>query len=189
VSDLSRDAVAHGSDAEAFAAFLYTVAGPAGAFNDITTGSNFGFGIQDDQVCDPATSSAFGAVKGWDAVTGALSARKANNFLIACWAGWGTPDFVRLLQAAQQASSTSSTASSDAPTSAPSGATSQEASQAPNDPSATSAADAGTSPSSLPSCQYASLKKLEKGNGAVITSLPSTAVLLLALAVIALFGL
>jgi hypothetical protein len=61
-----------------FAAFLYMVAGPAGAFNDIITGSNSGFGASDDQLCDTTTSVFLNATKGWDAVTGAPWANKAN---------------------------------------------------------------------------------------------------------------
>jgi hypothetical protein len=46
-------------------AWLYHVAGPAGAFNDITTGTNRGF------VCTANSSAAaFTARKGWDPVTG-----------------------------------------------------------------------------------------------------------------------
>jgi hypothetical protein len=46
-------------------AWLYLVAGPAGAFNDITIGTNRGF------VCTANSSAAaFTARKGWDPVTG-----------------------------------------------------------------------------------------------------------------------
>jgi hypothetical protein len=64
------------------AAFIYSVAGPAGAFNDVTAGSNLGFGAGDGNVCDAATSSAFTAVQGWDAVTGMSSEQKASTCLI-----------------------------------------------------------------------------------------------------------
>jgi hypothetical protein len=48
-------------------AWLYHVAGPAGAFNDITTGTNRGF------ICTANSSAAaFTARKGWDPVTGEL---------------------------------------------------------------------------------------------------------------------
>jgi hypothetical protein len=56
------------------AAFLYGVAGPAGAFNDITVGSNTGVELPDNDDdapdCDPAKTTAFTARKGWDATTG-----------------------------------------------------------------------------------------------------------------------
>jgi tripeptidyl-peptidase-1 len=49
------------------AAFIYGVAGPAGAFNDVTVGSNTAVGAQE---CNPANTTAFSAVTGWDATTG-----------------------------------------------------------------------------------------------------------------------
>jgi hypothetical protein len=52
-------------------AFIYGVAGPAGAFNDVTAGSNTGFlGDSPDQDCNPLNTTAFSAVTGWDATTG-----------------------------------------------------------------------------------------------------------------------
>ncbi|KAJ7650962.1 family S53 protease-like protein [Roridomyces roridus] len=56
--------------------FLYTTAGPEGAFTDITVGHNSGF------VC-PATAVAFDAAVGWDPLT-----------------GFGTPKFAELVDAA-----------------------------------------------------------------------------------------
>ena len=47
---------------------IYKTAGPQGAFNDVTEGSNPGCGTE-----------GFPAAKGWDPVT-----------------GWGTPDFGKL---------------------------------------------------------------------------------------------
>jgi hypothetical protein len=65
------------------AAFIYSVAGPAGAFNDVTAGINLGFSAANGDVCDVVTSSAFTAVQGWDAVTGTSSEQKASTCLIS----------------------------------------------------------------------------------------------------------
>jgi hypothetical protein len=53
-------------------AFIYGVAGPAGAFNDITAGSNTAIeaGGPADENCNPSNTTAFTAVTGWDATTG-----------------------------------------------------------------------------------------------------------------------
>jgi hypothetical protein len=51
-------------------AFIYNVAGPAGAFNDVTVGSNTAAGLPAGQECNPANTTAFTAVTGWDATTG-----------------------------------------------------------------------------------------------------------------------
>jgi hypothetical protein len=46
------------------AAFLYQLAGPAGALNGVTIGKNVGWSCNDSAV-------AFSAQKGWDPTTGA----------------------------------------------------------------------------------------------------------------------
>jgi tripeptidyl-peptidase-1 len=56
--------------------FLYLAAGPAGVFNDVTSGKNVG------PYCDQS-AVAFSAQKGWDPAT-----------------GFGTPDYPKLLLAA-----------------------------------------------------------------------------------------
>jgi tripeptidyl-peptidase-1 len=56
--------------------FLYLAAGPAGVFNDVTSGKNVGYTCND-------TAVAFSAQKGWDPTT-----------------GFGTPSFPKLLLAA-----------------------------------------------------------------------------------------
>jgi hypothetical protein len=52
------------------AAFLYSMAGPMGAFNDVTVGSNTGVGLPHNLECNAATTPAFTAAPGWDATTG-----------------------------------------------------------------------------------------------------------------------
>jgi tripeptidyl-peptidase-1 len=56
--------------------FLYLAAGPAGVFNDVTSGKNVGY------TCNK-TAVAFSAQKGWDPTT-----------------GFGTPNYPKLLLAA-----------------------------------------------------------------------------------------
>jgi tripeptidyl-peptidase-1 len=56
-------------------AFIYNVAGPADAFNDITVGNNTG-------LCSPANTTAFSAVTGWDATTGELTLRAESERLM-----------------------------------------------------------------------------------------------------------
>jgi tripeptidyl-peptidase-1 len=60
--------------------FLYLLAGPAGVFNDVTSGKNVGISCNN-------TASGFTAGKGWDPVT-----------------GFGTPNYQKLLLAASNKS-------------------------------------------------------------------------------------
>jgi tripeptidyl-peptidase-1 len=82
-----------GTCPDGFTAFLYLSAAPAGVFNDVISGKNPGLTCND-------TAVAFSAQAGWDPATGMHAWMYSELILTRTDAGFGTPNYPKLLAAA-----------------------------------------------------------------------------------------